>query len=92
MRSMKEDPVSTETRRNIGDRIRSLREERGLSQYVFSDMVRIDRSYLIGVEKGRRNVSIDNLGKIARGLDVSLSEMMRDVDSFVYEHIHLSDD
>ena len=67
-------------RYNLGMRIKLLRERQDLSQYTFSSMIELDRTYLIGVEKGRRNVSIDNLCKIARGLGISLSELCEGVD------------
>lgn len=67
-------------RYNLGNRIKVLREDQELSQYTFSRMVDIDRTYLIGVEKGRRNISVDNLCKIARGLGVTLSELCAGVD------------
>lgn len=67
-------------RYNLGLRIKLLRESQELSQYTFSRMIDLDRTYIIGVEKGRRNVSIDNLCKIARGLGVSLSELCEGVD------------
>lgn len=67
-------------RYNLGNRIRFLREGQDLSQYTFSRMVSLDRTYLIGVEKGRRNVSIDNLCKIARGLGITLSELCEGTD------------
>ena len=69
-----------DTRARAGARIRALRKDRGYSQYKFSDMIGMDRTYLIGVEKGRRNVSIDNLIKIAEGLDVRLSTLFESVD------------
>ena len=56
------------------------RESQNLSQYKFSEMIGLDRTYLIGVEKGRRNVSVDNLVKISQGLGVSLSELFAGVD------------
>ena len=67
-------------RHNLGNRIKFLREGQDLSQYTFSRMVSLDRTYLIGVEKGRRNVSIDNLCKISRGLGISLSELCEGTD------------
>ena len=67
-------------RANLGERIRTLRIDSGLSQYQFASMIELDRTYIIGVEKGRRNVSIDNLCKISRGLGVSLSELCENVD------------
>ena len=86
---MKQDAASIEVRANLGSRIREIRESQGLSQYAFSAMVGLDRSYLIDVEYGRRNVSVDNLFKIAYGLDVSLSTLFEDVDSFIYAHVKL---
>lgn len=70
-------------------RIRFLREQQGLSQYVFSDMISMNRSYLISVEKGRRNISLSNLFKISSGLGITLSDMLTDVDGFVYEQVQL---
>lgn len=67
-------------RYNLGYRIKLLREGQDLSQYTFARMIDLDRTYIIGVEKGRRNVSIDNLCKIARGLDISLSELCEGID------------
>lgn len=69
-----------EIRAQVGARIRTLRMEQGLSQYKFSQMIGMDRTYLIGVEKGRRNISLDNLSKIAQGLDVRLSVLFENVD------------
>ena len=86
---MKTDPASMAVRANLGARIRTLREERGMSQYTFADMISMDRGYLGNVERGYRNISLDNLSKIARGLDITLSDMFADVDSYVYEHVKL---
>ncbi len=67
-------------RLRLGARISELRVSKGLSQYQFSKMIGMDRTYLISVEKGRRNVSIDNLSKIACGLGVRLSTLLENVD------------
>ena len=67
-------------RLNLGARIRALRDELSMTQKTFSAMISMDRSYFVGVETGSRNVSIENLCKIARGFDMSLSEMFEGVD------------
>ncbi len=72
-------------RYNLGNRIRLMRDEQDLTQHAFSKMVEINRSYLVDVEHGKRNVSIDNLIKIARGLDVTLSELFEGVDTVVVD-------
>jgi len=62
--------------RTIGLTIRSLRRERGLSQEALADLAHIDRSYMSSVERGLRNISILNVGRIATALDVPLRDLL----------------
>lgn len=64
----------------IGNRIRELRAKTGLSQEKFATKIEMDRTYFASVELGKRNIAIVNLEKIAKGLDVSLSELFKDID------------
>jgi len=66
---------NNDVRLGLGKHIRELREEGGYSQHEFARLVSMDRSYLIGIEKGRKNVSIDMLIRIATGLDVEVTEL-----------------
>lgn len=66
-------------KKKIGDRIRQLRIQTGLSQEKFALKIGMDRTYFASVELGKRNISIVNIEKIAKGLDVSLSELFRDI-------------
>ena len=63
----------------IGNRIRELRKETGLSQEKFAAKIGMDRTYFASVELGKRNISIVNLEKIADGLDVSLYDMFKGI-------------
>ena len=63
----------------FGSRVRELRKARGLSQEVFADACRLDRTYISGIERGKRNISLRNIGLIARALGISISELMQDV-------------
>ena len=58
--------------RTVGLTLRTLRRERGLSQEALADLADIDRSYMSGVERGLRNISILNLERLAKALDVPL--------------------
>lgn len=62
-------------RKAFGDRIRALRSKQGLSQEEFAHEIGLDRTYIGGVERGERNVSLDNIHRIASALDVSPSEL-----------------
>ena len=50
-----------------------------MSQEEFADMCGLDRSYVGGVERGERNISLENIGRIAKALGISLSELFRRV-------------
>jgi transcriptional regulator with XRE-family HTH domain len=63
----------------IGLRIRQLRQEQNLSQEAFADVCELDRTYISSIEKGRRNVSIVNLEKIANALNINLSTLFSDL-------------
>lgn len=64
----------------LGDRIRELRLNMGLSQEKFALKIEMDRTYFSSVEAGKRNISITNLEKIAKGFNISLSELFKGVD------------
>ena len=59
----------------LGDRIRKLRKARGWTQVEMAEKVGIDRSFLADVERGKRNVSILNVELIAKGFEISMSQL-----------------
>ena len=61
----------------FGQKIQLLRKEQGLSQEKFALSIDMDRTYYASVESGKRNVSINNIDKIARGFGVSLEELFK---------------
>lgn len=61
-------PAEQKILKQVGSKIRALRNETGLSQEDFAQKVKIDRTYISDVERGERNVSVLNLFKIAKGL------------------------
>lgn len=60
----------------IGNRIKDLRTKSGLSQEKLAFSCELDRTYIGSVERGERNISIINLNKIAKALDVPLSDLL----------------
>ena len=63
----------------IGNRIRELRNCKGISQERFAKEIGMDRTYFASIELGKRNVSIINIEKISKGLGVSLSELFENI-------------
>jgi transcriptional regulator with XRE-family HTH domain len=62
----------------IGLRIKELREKAGMSQKDLSFAADLDRSYIASVEAGKRNISIVNIEKIAKALNVSIRYFFQD--------------
>ena len=58
----------------VGKRLRELRNKLGVSQEELANMAGLDRTYITSVERGKRNISIVNIEKIVKVLNVSLSE------------------
>lgn len=58
----------------VGNRIRELRNETGLSQEKFALKIGMDRTCFASVALGKRNIALKNIEKIANGLGVTLSE------------------
>jgi len=59
----------------FGVRLRELRTSRGYSQEKFGEICGLDRTYISGIERGKRNVSLRNLEVIANALDLSISDI-----------------
>lgn len=58
----------------VGERIRLLRKQAGLSQEKLALKAGLDRTYLAGIESGKRNATILSLEKIATSLNVQIKE------------------
>ena len=58
----------------VGKRIKELRLAKNMSQEDFAFKCGLDRTYITSLERGKRNISLINLEKIAKAFDMSLSE------------------
>lgn len=63
----------------FGARLRDLRLQRELSQERLAELAGLHRTYLGGVERGERNVSLINLVAIANALDLPLSTLFEGI-------------
>lgn len=67
----------TRTLGRFGQRLRELRKVQNLSQEAFAAKCDLDRTYISGIERGTRNVSLRNIEIIAKALGISISELMK---------------
>ncbi len=70
--SQKED---AKLQKRFGERVRKLRKEKGLSQEALALACDLDRTYIGGVERGERNISLLNIHRIADALEVVVGEL-----------------
>lgn len=59
---------------DVGNRIKYLRKQLGLSQEKFALKAEIDRTYLAGIESGKRNATIQSIEKIVNALEISMKD------------------
>lgn len=64
-----------DVRTRFGRRVRELRTAKGYSQEAFADACVLHRTYIGGIERGERNLSLENIEKIADALGITLSEL-----------------
>lgn len=70
----------------VGKRIRYIRLSQGLSQEKLALIANVDRTYLAGVESGKRNISLINLEKIILALGTTFKDFFSEVDANVELH------
>lgn len=63
--------------RTFGRNLRTYREAKGLSQEAFADIVGVHRTYMGGVERGERNLTLKSVERIAAILKVDPVELLR---------------
>jgi transcriptional regulator with XRE-family HTH domain len=69
-------PARSPAHAALGRAIRSIREERGLSQEALGFESGLDRTYIGGIERGERNPSFESLLRVVDALDVPLSQVV----------------
>jgi transcriptional regulator with XRE-family HTH domain len=62
---------------NFGDRVRALRLDLGVSQEKLALDCGLDRTYISGIERGKRNVSLVNIHRLADALGVPASDLLK---------------
>lgn len=65
----------------FGRAIRKFRMDRGLSQENFADMCGLHRTYISDIERGIRNVSLENIEKMSIALDVNISDIFKEIEN-----------
>lgn len=70
-------PSST-ARHTLARNLRRLRAERGISQEALAELAGLHRTYIGSIERSERNVSIDNIAKLAAAFGIKPSKLLED--------------
>jgi transcriptional regulator with XRE-family HTH domain len=71
-----EEQRQEQIKKAFGARVRSIRAQKGLSQEDLALACGLDRTYIGGVERGERNISLINIHRIAEALGVPAKELL----------------
>lgn len=63
----------------FGKRVRQLRKQKKFSQEELAQKAGLHRTYISDIERGNRNVSLENIKKIADALDVQLNYLLKEI-------------
>jgi len=68
--------VEGDLQKTLGRNLRTYRTERGLSQEEFAELLGVHRTYMGGVERGERNLTLRSVERIAQHIDVDPLELL----------------
>jgi transcriptional regulator with XRE-family HTH domain len=63
--------------RAVGRNLRAYREARGLSQEAFADVLEFHRTYMGGIERGERNLTLRSLERIAERIEIDPRALLK---------------
>ena len=63
--------------KTVGRNLRAYRMERGLSQEAFAEVLGVHRTYMGGVERGERNLTLKSVEGMAEKLEMEVLELMK---------------
>ena len=66
-----------ELQRRLGENLLAYRSARGLSQEAFADTVKVHRTYMGGIERGERNITLKSLERIAHEIGMDPVDLLR---------------
>ena len=72
--------MATNPRTAFGTNLRRTRKSLGLSQEALAHLSGVHRTYIGSVERGERNISLENIVAIANALDIPIQELVKGVD------------
>lgn len=64
----------------FGNKVREARLKRGYSQEQLADLAGLHRTYIGMIERAEKNITLENIGKIAKALNIKIAILLQNVD------------
>lgn len=61
----------------LGENLKRLRIEKGMSQIVLANILKVDKSYISNIENAKNNPTLATIEKLSGALDVSFNELLK---------------
>lgn len=75
MSTLDEFPFMENIKVNFGKRVKQLRLSKGYSQEKLAEISNLDRTYILGIEAGKRNVSLEIINKLAKAFEIEIHKL-----------------
>lgn len=76
---MSDKKITLNLQKKLGKRIRQLRKARGYSQESFAFDCGLHRTYVGCIERGEKNITVSNLEKVAKTLNLGMEDLFKDL-------------
>ena len=63
--------------KSFGKQVKKLRLDKKLSQEAFAEIVGVHRTYIGMIERGEKNITLENIAKLANAFNISISELFK---------------
>ena len=77
------DFMSKELVKNVAITLRKIRKQKNISQEDLASLAGLDRTYISGVERGVRNITLDSLESIVLALEINISDFLLDLNKSI---------
>lgn len=65
----------------FGNKVRTERQKQNMSQEKFSDLVGVHRTYIGMIERGEKNITLENIQKISKALNLKIENLFKGVEN-----------
>lgn len=73
---MSSNKATHNARKRFGEKLKEFRAQKSLSQEELADIAGLHRTYVGSVERGERNISIDNIERLASALEIQMKDLL----------------